>query len=88
MNRLLDIHLGLAVARRLLGVLLDEFTAALGVARRERGRVPEDVEGGFILHPAGAYDVRGGKREGWEARIVEGRHDEWKREKPSSGTVR
>jgi hypothetical protein len=59
--------------------LLDEFTAVLGVAGRESGRVTKDVEWGFVLHPAGTGDMRGGKRKGRKASVVERWHSEEKR---------
>jgi hypothetical protein len=59
--------------------LLDEFAAALGITRRKGGRMAEDVEGRFILHPAAAGNMRRSEREGREAGVVERWHSEEKR---------
>lgn len=39
----------------------------------------KDVERGLVLHPAGTGDMRGGKRKGRKASVVERWHSEEKR---------
>ena len=57
-----------------LGVLFDEITTILRVAGRER-RLPDHVEGVFILHPATTSDVGRGRRKALKARNEERRHN-------------